>query len=211
MKPIDGGLAKKLISPVLPYDAEIEYLRSTGTQYIDTGHTFTDGFTFEIDFYSMNSNSTVFGARGTTRGPVVYYSITNGLCLNIAGYNGSSTPFKFTGTSISVRHTIKATVQSSRMTTWLDGVKIHDNVSFTGTGLCGVSQAIFGTKYGNNDFRDLTSSSVYSLKMWQGDTLVRDFIPVRVGQVGYLYDKVSGRLFGNIGDGNFILGNDKNV
>jgi hypothetical protein len=41
------------------------------------------------------------------------------------------------------------------------------------------------------------------------DILVRDFIPVRVGNVGYMYDKVSGQLFGNSGTGNFILGPDK--
>ena len=33
-------------------------------------------------------------------------------------------------------------------------------------------------------------------------------IPVRVGQVGYMYDKVSRELFGNQGSGNFTLGND---
>lgn len=37
---------------------------------------------------------------------------------------------------------------------------------------------------------------------------VRDFIPVRVGQTGYLYDRVSGQLFGNLGSGDFILGPD---
>ena len=40
------------------------------------------------------------------------------------------------------------------------------------------------------------------------DILVRDLIPVRVGNVGYMYDKVSGQLFGNSGTGNFILGPD---
>ena len=33
--------------------------------------------------------------------------------------------------------------------------------------------------------------------------------PVRVGTTGYLYDSVSGNLFGNEGTGDFILGNDK--
>ena len=40
--------------------------------------------------------------------------------------------------------------------------------------------------------------------------LVRDFIPVRVGQVGYMYDRVSGQLFGNAGTGAFIVGPDVN-
>lgn len=34
-----------------------------------------------------------------------------------------------------------------------------------------------------------------------------DLISVRVGQVGYMYDKVSGQLFGNAGTGTFVLGN----
>jgi hypothetical protein len=36
-----------------------------------------------------------------------------------------------------------------------------------------------------------------------------DLIPVRIGNVGYMYDKVSGQLFENQGTGNFILGPDK--
>ena len=36
-----------------------------------------------------------------------------------------------------------------------------------------------------------------------------DFIPVRKGTTGYMYDKVSGQLFGNSGTGSFILGPDK--
>lgn len=35
-----------------------------------------------------------------------------------------------------------------------------------------------------------------------------DFIPVRIGTKGYLYDKVSKRLFGNAGTGSFTLGPD---
>jgi hypothetical protein len=48
-------------------------------------------------------------------------------------------------------------------------------------------------------------------KIYRSEQLVRDFIPVRVGQTGYLYDKVSRKLFGNSGTGDFILGNDVNT
>jgi hypothetical protein len=46
------------------------------------------------------------------------------------------------------------------------------------------------------------------MQIYINDILVRDFIPVRVGNIGYMYDKVSKKLFGNSGQGNFILGND---
>lgn len=44
--------------------------------------------------------------------------------------------------------------------------------------------------------------------IWDGDILVLDLIPVRKGNVGYMYDRVSGQLFGNQGTGEFVLGKD---
>ena len=52
------------------------------------------------------------------------------------------------------------------------------------------------------------SSLDKSLKIKNGSELVRDMISVRVGTTGYMYDKVSGELFGNVGSGSFGLGND---
>lgn len=42
------------------------------------------------------------------------------------------------------------------------------------------------------------------------EQLVRDFIPVRVGNVGYMYDRVSKKLFGNVSQSGveFEFGND---
>lgn len=52
------------------------------------------------------------------------------------------------------------------------------------------------------------NARLYSCTIKEGDTLLRNFIPVRKDGVGYLYDKVSGELFGNAGTGDFILGPD---
>jgi hypothetical protein len=49
---------------------------------------------------------------------------------------------------------------------------------------------------------------ISACKIWDNGVLVRDFIPVRKGTVGYLYDRVSGKLFGNAGTGDFVLGPD---
>ena len=55
----------------------------------------------------------------------------------------------------------------------------------------------------------LSGVRVSYYKLWDGDELLQDMIPVRVGQVGYLYDRVSGNFFGNVaGSGAFVLGND---
>jgi hypothetical protein len=57
----------------------------------------------------------------------------------------------------------------------------------------------YGTKRYFKKFKLLDSKNIPKL----------DLIPVRVGNVGYMYDKVSGKLFGNVGTGSFILGPDK--
>ena len=67
---------------------------------------------------------------------------------------------------------------------------------------------VFARNSGNNTPLYANNLRIYSLSMTSGGVLVRDFIPVRVGQIGYLYDKVSGELFGNSGSGSFTLGND---
>ena len=53
-----------------------------------------------------------------------------------------------------------------------------------------------------------TQAKIASYKHIKNGQTVIDFIPVRVGNVGYMYDKVSRQLFGNNGTGNFILGPD---
>lgn len=54
-------------------------------------------------------------------------------------------------------------------------------------------------------------AKLYSVKIINSNNeVLRDLIPVRRGDVGYLYDKVLGKLFGNAGTGQFILGNDIN-
>ena len=47
-----------------------------------------------------------------------------------------------------------------------------------------------------------------SFKITQGGRTAFDGTPVRIGSVGYLLDKVSGQLFGNLGTGSFIVGPD---
>ena len=63
---------------------------------------------------------------------------------------------------------------------------------------------LFGITQGDGQPSQLSQIRIYHAKFGN----VRDFIPVRVGQTGYLYDRVSGQLFGNLGSGDFILGPD---
>lgn len=53
-------------------------------------------------------------------------------------------------------------------------------------------------------------SKIYSFRLDKGGIPQLDLIPVRIGDEGFMYDRVSGKLFGNAGIGRFILGPDIN-
>lgn len=62
---------------------------------------------------------------------------------------------------------------------------------------------------GNSGFASGFQGRFYYFQIYEGDQLVMDLIPVRIGTTGYMYDKVSGRLFRNgTTKGKFILGPD---
>lgn len=192
--------------PPLPYDAQIEYLESTSVQYIDTGYSFMNNYSWEIRCTTPGFNQSVFG--GVTpqiRTALLYRTWSGYLTSPIGNMNSGATPFQFG--QISGVHTFELKIASQRGSAWIDGVLKYDNVGFTGEYISGIPQAIFASHNGSS-IVEHAASRVYFLRMYEADTLVRDFIPVRVGNVGYMYDRVSGQLFGNAGRGDFILGPD---
>lgn len=59
------------------------------------------------------------------------------------------------------------------------------------------------------EYSYIRKGKIASLKITNiNDEVVLDMIPVRIEQVGYMFDRVSGELFGNSGTGDFVLGND---
>lgn len=50
------------------------------------------------------------------------------------------------------------------------------------------------------------SARVYGFRCTRGEELILDLIPVVKNGVGYFYDTLSERLFGNVGTGDFIVG-----
>lgn len=87
----------------------------------------------------------------------------------------------------------------------------HFNYTINGTTY---THTNYGTSTENTDslkFLDVSNSlnlRFYYFKVWKGDNMIFDMIPVRIGNEGYFYDKISGNFFGNAGTGSFILGPD---
>lgn len=200
---MSGGI---LLGKSLPYDAEIEYLESSGTQYIDTGIYPDNTYTFDTKIAVLNDNyNCIYWGCRLSGNP----ASNNSQCyLNSNTSNTSSS----NGYRI---HLYSTSVLSD--SNWDSGIMPSVGVmySFTGITVVGTMLQISYpiTLFGLNNIGSVNSINgvcrIGLFTAYSNGEKVIDMIPVRVGQVGYMYDKVSGQLFGNSGTGNFILGPDK--
>lgn len=199
----------------LPYDAEIEYLESTGTQYIDTGIPLNGYVRVVTDaqMLQVNTSATLFGVMlSTGRYGCRFYNGSEKLYLYYGGsgdYNNQRcTNYQGDGFYLNRRIYDYANVVTI-------GGRRHYRAA--GENLVSFNSQSTIYSYGFNALDALgvvvyaqCKARKWSEKIYVNDILVWDAIPVRVGTVGYMYDKVSGQLFGNSGTDNFVLGNDKN-
>lgn len=193
----------------LPYDAEIEYLRGTGTQYIDSGIECTGDLSVKCKVrVSTNDNKAMLGG-------IYVYSSTyfrHHLTMNYGELYWLQND-KIDHASI--RYIIS-------INTWFTIDIDASNGTYNINGTTGTFEPVLGsvTAHANYGiFARLSGNSATQIRTGNNDIayiqllrngmLLRDYIPVRKGTTGYMYDRVSGQLFGNAGTGDFILGPDK--
>ena len=187
----------------LPYDAEVEYLQSSGTQYINTGIRSSNNVFIKLYVYDyFNSSHLGFWVFGGRNG---YNNKQIGLFINT---NTSNVIFPYNTSQV-----VLNSYSSYQTSCW---IQIGGGTLKIGSTTHSYTQAFFSGDYNIYLFGlNNAGSAVLSLQkigkvyISSGFTTL-DLIPVRVGQVGYMYDKISGQLFGNSGTGSFILGSDKN-
>ena len=193
-----GGTA-----PTLPYDAQVEYLQSSGSQYINTGVVIGATFKAEIkaQFISQTSSlQTLLGSQDTNYGIIVgLQSNSSGKLYVQIGASG----YALSSAEKTSLHVFTAQLTSTTQSLDVDGTTVSNTFNSPSSAL---SLYLFARN--KETVSNMANAKVYYCKIWNKGTLVRNFIPVRVEQVGYMYDQVSGTLFGNIGSGSFTLGND---
>ena len=198
-------LGSELVYSSAPtYDAEIAYLEGTGTQYIDTGFspTNTCGMYVKVCATQLNgSTSHIGGASGNASNSRwnMNYTGTKKIAMN-----WNSTRDTGYSPTVEVYDILESNYLNSRYA-YINGVQ---KVSFSTTlATVGRSAYIFST-HTQSGFSNPLVGRISEFKISKGSDIEMDFIPVRVGQVGYMYDKISGKLFGNAGTGSFVLGPD---
>lgn len=196
---------RTLLENKLPYDAEIEYLESTGIQYLNTGIYITRyPIKIETKVYFNSSSPAEQDVFGN------YYQ-QNNLCIIVGKYNSTFHlwyGYRWQPASLSTQRWYTLSFEaktSSSVEMIINGNRYtNNNVALNATSS---ESPIYIFNVGYKKQSPLYGRVGYT-KIYDNNVLVRDFIPVRVGQTGYMYDKVSGQLFGNSGTGSFILGPD---
>lgn len=201
----------------LPYDAEVEYIESTGTQYIDCiGLRVESADTIVCNFASLEhtADRKYYG--------LMCYGGVNGTGA-VIGYNRGSTlasyqsKYRLGYLGASFKLTEKAIDSNFHLTEWGPS-------GFSVDGVLADSQKHANFEippgYSAQDFHFpiFSGAQAYENRLAFSNSKMRlahfaisgkiDLIPVRKGTVGYLYDRVSGKLFGNAGTGDFVVGPD---
>lgn len=214
----------------LPYDAEVEYLESTGTQWIDTGVVGGSDTRWVVDC-AITDNRSVNRYMGQVATAPTYNARLNfgrNLNNNFTGFIGSQSSIMLGVLSDSDRHIFV-----------LDAVlgvfRVDSRVlNFSGVTWYYPSQprggiSLFGRRFiDTGDTNPIISMRVWSSQIYQSGVLVRDMIPVRFTNEnsqteGAMYDRLgtggmnpdgSARtdgLYRNRGTGVFGYGNDKSA
>ena len=194
------------IKPSRKYDAEIEYLENTGLELIDTQTGVDSNTTYDLSctilqtagkgiIYTYPQNETselrvFYGRENATSGEekTLYYD------------RGSARIYKGSYTNRELELHLGNYFLEDK------GVRLATGTAQTYTTTSSYSLYVFniGLNVGKYDLFRLKA-----LKIYNGAETIRDFIPVRCGRTGYLYDRISEKLFGNsINNGSFILGPD---
>ena len=175
----------------LPYDAEVEYLESSGTQYIEVPMVVDNSATVNITGYVRRTNRELFSFD---RQSSKQFNIETGETFS-RWWNPNRT--NIGSGYVGALHSYKC-----NSSIWVDGV-----LKGASTTTEADTTQMF---YILNGYHGAASGRIYHASVEYGGKLIFDAIPVRKGTVGYMYDRVSGKLFGNAGTGDFVLGPDKN-
>lgn len=180
----------------------LEYLESTGTQYIDTGYKPNSNTCYEFEYTNFIDNGCMYGAYTSNwangsglftsgiEGPDVYY------WFHYAGNWNTSIPSVFSkDASIKIDKNVFTLNDTSTYTASANTFSVSYNLY------------IFGGNMGGN----LTSPVSYRLKKFniiENGVKIREFVPVRSnidGTLG-LFDGVEQKFYTNAGTGKFVGG-----
>ena len=179
----------------------LEYIQSSGTQYIDTGVAANGNTGFAVDFSTTSAVSTsgygsILGClnSGSNRYGIGTYPDRSGgqLCYGSAIYN----PYITVGNRLQVS-LLNGSIKTPNGTETVGAQTFNVGATIT----------VFGRKRTDGSVDELSKTKIYALTIYDNGNLVRDFIPCQKpdGTVG-MWDDVNSVFYGNAGKGTFTAG-----
>lgn len=190
-----------------PYDRTVDYVRSDGNQYIDTGIVGREGTTVTVDMAGLGNvkNMAMFGVIGDDGATymAMRYNQNLRVIYGMSGGDGDVTvsPVTF---SDDTRHVISCAVSANgTLSVDVDGVR-KINAQNVGRFSSGSAMFLFaGNRSGVPSYTAIMK--LYRCSIRQDGVPVRDYIPcVKNGRAG-LYDTISGKVSFSLSGTDLIL------
>lgn len=193
---------------------EVEYIESTGTQYINTNIIPTDTTGVEAKITICNDNNKdniIMGCRETTSGENRYWIDVDWTTNDtiIFGFNNNTSAnerYSLKGSDVGKPFIISMNYMNDR-TGKINGITYDTSIS--SKTLVSISKPIYifaGNRSGNVAYQ--YSGKLYNFKITNGTNVIRNFVPCyrNSDNVAGLYDLVNNVFYTNQGTGNFIVG-----
>ena len=191
------------------YDSKVEYLQSDGTQWIDTGINQTEDLSISLAFMPISLNGQHWGCYfgcGESDDPK---SNILGRCYDtdLGSWNPWFAQDSYDATRFSGVSTTSMNVATLRFGyTSINGAE-YSISSKSGRLRSGLSIYLFDWHSTTHAPRRM-SCRIASFQIRRNGELILDYIPVRVGSGGYMYDSVTKSLVGSNGTSAFAVGPD---
>lgn len=209
----------EMVERRLPY-VPVEYIESTGTQYIDTelilaneilnDKVSTMYVELEMEASDVSKANPVFGVYH------LYQSVNPAFSLGINGANGLSLDLSLDGAKTVTCSTSTVLENNKRYklrmgNAYLENVTLGEKNEKTAFATVSGMTAPFYIfrQHRTDNIKSMSSYKLYSFKVSDGDNLIMELIPVKdLTGIACLYDKVSKTFFYNKGTGDFVAGPD---
>lgn len=175
---------------------ELSYIKSSGTQYIDTGFKPNQNTRLVLHCNIINSGDTmfVFGSRVAYQNTAFALHIEGGIIKD---------HYANTVLASTIRDNGQHTIDKNKNVTTIDGTSYtHETATFQSS----YNLQLFSLNQSGSIESRRVSMSIYSCKIYDNGTLIRDFVPAKrtSDSVVGLYDVVNDVFYTNDGTGTFI-------
>lgn len=171
----------------------LDYIQSSGTQYIDTG-------------FKPNNNTRIVVKASLSTPHSIYGVNYSGASFNITG-NDNGMYFYWAGngnTAITNYYNQVHVFEQDKNICRVDGNLYHTYTNSTWQAPC--NMFLFGRNNGTA-LNDSGTCRIYSCQIYDNGTLIRDYVPcINAAHEAGMYDKLNNKFYGNSGSGNFIEG-----